>query len=251
MNDDTGNDEVFDRNDRALAVMAHDIKTPLTSIVSLLNVIKKGYVTDYDKVKDLVTRAGRQAETLIAMIDDILDYTLLADKSKVQREAVHLAEVFHDSLSAMKDYARQRNIAISSSPDIGSEAYIYGSYTFLLRAFNNILMNAIKYNRENGTIDITCLENTDKNTLVINFNDSGIGIPQEDLDKVFKIFERGKQARRNLDGSLGLGMALVKQIIQYHLGEILVTSAVDIGTTVIVTLPLFKPIKKQGGTDES
>jgi signal transduction histidine kinase len=90
MNDDTGNNEVFDRNDRALAVMAHDIKIPLTSIVSLLNVIKKGYVTDYDKVKDLVTRAGRQAETLIAMIDDILDYTLLADKSKVQREAVHL-----------------------------------------------------------------------------------------------------------------------------------------------------------------
>jgi two-component system phosphate regulon sensor histidine kinase PhoR len=151
----------------------------------------------------------------------------------------------------MKDYARQRNIAISSSPDIGSEAYIYGSYTFLLRAFNNILMNAIKYNRENGTIAVTCLENTDKNTLVINFNDSGIGIPPEDLKRVFKIFGRGKQARRNPDGSLGLGMALVKQIVRYHLGEIVVTSAVDIGTTVIVTLPLFKPIKKQEGTDES
>ena len=113
-------------------------------------------------------------------------------------------------------------------------------------------MNAIKYNREQGSITVDCLRKTDQNTVTIKFNDTGIGIPEDDLDKVFKIFERGKQARRNLDGSLGLGLALVKQIIDFHNGDITVNSAAGIGTTVIVTFPLLKKEKeKQGGNHES
>lgn len=237
-------------NEKALTIMAHDIKTPLTAIVSMLSVIKKGYVNDdTEKLKELVARAIKQAESLISMIDDILDYTLLADKSKIKREPVHLQEVFKSSISGMKSYAEKYQINFIYSPGIGREKYVNGSLSFLIRAFNNILMNAIKYNREQGNITIDCLENTDKNTITIKFNDSGIGILEEDLEKVFKIFERGKQARRNLDGSLGLGLALVKQIIDFHYGDIIVTSAVGKGTTVIVTLPLLKK-EKQGGAHE-
>ena len=159
-------------------------------------------------------------------------------------------EVFNASTNSMNSYIEQKQINLTYSQDLCKEHYVYGNRTFLIRAFNNILMNAIKYNREHGTITVDCLQNTQRNTITIKFNDTGIGIPADDFDKVFKIFERGKQARRNLDGSLGLGLALVKQIIDFHYGDITVNSAADIGTTVIVTLPLLKREKK-GGNHES
>jgi signal transduction histidine kinase len=105
------------------------------------------------------------------------------------------------------------------------------------------MMNAIKYNKEQGTITIDCRENTRQNTITIIFADTGIGVPEADLEKVFKIFERGRQARKNPDGSLGLGLSLVKQIIDFHCGEITINSIMDKGTTITVTLPLFKKEK--------
>lgn len=237
-------DQILTRDEKALTIMAHDIKTPLMSIVSMLTVIKKGYVDDdTEKMKDLVTRSIKQAESLIAMLDDILDYTLLADKSKVKRGPVHLFEVFKESINVMRAYIAQKHIEFTYAPDLGKEQYIFGNRTFLLRAFNNILMNAIKYNKEQGTITIDCRENNHKDNITITFIDTGIGIPEEDLEKVFKIFERGRQARKNLDGSLGLGLSLVKQIIDFHSGKITMNSIVDKGTTITVTLPLFKKEK--------
>jgi len=236
-------DQILTRDEKALTVMAHDIKTPLMAIVSMLNVIKKGYVDDdAEKIKDLVSRSIKQAESLIAMLNDILDYALLADKSKVNREPVHLSDVFKDSISVMRTYVDQKQILFTYAPDLGKEKYIYGNRTFLLRAFNNILMNAVKYNKEQGSITINCRENN-HNNIIITFADTGIGIPEEDLEKVFKIFERGRQARKNLDGSLGLGLSLVKQIVDFHFGEIAMNSAVDKGTTITVTLPLYKKEK--------
>ena len=238
--------------EKALAIMAHDLKSPLTAMVSMLGVIKKGYVDDVDKIQELVARAIRQAETLIAMVDDILDYTLLANKSTLKREEVHLYDVLLDSTHAMHSYVVRKNIKLTYCQELCKERYVSGSYTFLMRAFNNILMNAVKYNKENGDITIGCSENPGKKTITITFSDTGIGIPEEDLDKVFKIFERGRHARRNLDGSLGLGLALVKQIIEFHYGEINVTSTVGEGTTITVTLPLLnQKTNPQGGTDES
>lgn len=234
-------------NEKILAIMAHDIKAPLSTVVSLLDVINKGYVDDPDKIRELIFRASRKAESLVYMIDDILDYTLLSDKSRMKRQAVHLADVFKESLSTMIPYIEKRNIHLELSHDqIGKGHYVSGNYTFLLRAFNNIIMNAIKYNKENGTISIECREDSDTGTVTIMVGDTGIGIPHDEFDKVFHIFERGRYARKNIDGSLGLGLSLVKQIIDDHDGRIGMTSTVGVGTTMIVTLPVFKKIDKEG-----
>lgn len=237
-----------DRNrkedEKTLAKMAHDIKAPLSAIVSILGVIKKGYVNDIDKILELVSRASQKAETLIAMVDDILDYSLLANKSKMRREKVHLFDVFLDSISTMKPYADKRNITFTYNQELCKEKYVNGNYTFLFRAFNNIIMNAIKYNKENGDITIDCRENTDKNTIKITISDSGIGVHEEDLDKIFHVFERGKFAVEDIKGSLGLGLYLVKQIVEDHYGEVKLTSTVGVGTTVALTLPLLEKNQK-------
>jgi two-component system phosphate regulon sensor histidine kinase PhoR len=244
------NNKIISENGKALAIMAHDLKAPLSAIVSLLGVINKGYVNDMDKARELVGRASHKAELLIAMVDDILDYTLLADKQMMKRELVNILEILDECASMMKPYAEERKIALAISRDLSGEMLINGNYTFLMRAFNNIIGNAVKYNKENGSITIDYSVNTKKNSIEISVADTGIGIPEDEMDKVFKIFERGKYARRNINGSIGLGMSLVKQIFEDHDGVIALSSAVGVGTTVSVTLPLYKDTEQEGGKNE-
>jgi two-component system phosphate regulon sensor histidine kinase PhoR len=224
---------------KMLASMAHDIKAPLSTIIDLLDVISKGYVEDMDKIKELVARAGQKAETLVLMLDDILDYTLLEDKAMMKREIVNVFEVVNESVGMMKAYARERGVFLSFRKDLNGERNINGNYTFLLRVFNNLIMNAIKYNKADGEITIDYSENIKDNAITIAVADTGIGIPEDEQEKVFKIFERGRNARRNINGSLGLGLSLVKQIIEDHDGEIKLTSTVGVGTIIYITLPLI------------
>lgn len=231
---------------KALAIMAHDLKAPLSAVIDLLDVINKGYVEDVVKIKELVERATHKAETLIVMLDDILDYTLLANKTLLKLEILNILEIVDESVSTMKPYADDRNINVTCKKALTEKLHVEGNYTFLLRVFNNIIMNAVKYNKENGQITIDYSVNLKKNTVTVTVSDTGIGIPEDDMDKVFRIFERGRNARRNINGSLGLGMSLVKQIIEDHNGDIDISSTVGVGTTIVVTLPLIK----EGGTNE-
>ena len=221
-----------------LATMAHEIKAPLSAIVSLLSVIDKGYVTDPIKSKELVGRAKSKAEILMRMLNDILDYHMLTDKTKMKREKLDIYQVLKDSISMMKPYAQQRNISLIYKGTCQDERQVNGNYTFLMRVFNNLIMNAIKYNKDRGKIEFTCFVSPHEDFITIKVRDTGIGIPEDDLEHVFNIFERGKTARKNIDGSLGLGLSLVKQIIEDHEGSIKISSTINVGTTVTVTLPI-------------
>ncbi|MEN8153138.1 MAG: HAMP domain-containing sensor histidine kinase [Acidobacteriota bacterium] len=229
---------------KALAVLAHDIKAPLSSIIDLLNIIDRGYVTEPEKSKELVHRAIHKASTLIKMVDDILDFSKLADKSLMKREKLNIFNTLNESILLMRPYAESKNINIDQCEFCINERFILGNHTFLLRVFNNIIMNAIKYNKKNGKIIFNSYENSDNSKIIIEVEDTGIGIPEEDLQKVFLIFERGANARRNIDGSIGLGLSLVKQIIEDHDGTIKISSTIGIGTIVKIILPLFKEGEK-------
>ncbi len=237
--------KMTNEDQKALAVMAHDLKAPLSTVIDLLDVINKGYVEDVEKMKDLVSRATQKAEILIVMLDDILDYTLLANRTMIKMEDLNLVDVLKESFSMMRPYAEERGITVHCKKECLGVANIEGNYTFLLRVFNNILMNAVKYNKENGEITAGYSIDAQKNTVTVTISDTGIGIPEEDMGKVFRMFERGRNARRNINGSLGLGLSLVKQIIEDHKGEIDITSTVGVGTTIVVTLPLIKEKEEQ------
>lgn len=228
----------IEENVKNLAVIAHDLKAPLSAVVDLLSVVEKGYVDDPVKVKELITRARKKSEGLIRIVEDILDYTLLENKSQMKRERLNLIDIIDESYSIIDPYARQNKISIHYSQESCREKYVFGNYTFLLRAFNNIIMNAVKYNKENGRIDIRCFEKFGR-LIVVEISDTGIGIPPEDIESAFTIFSRGKEARKNIDGSIGLGLSLVKQIIKDHEGSIDVDSTVDVGTTLTIKLPLM------------
>lgn len=220
------------------AVMAHDLKAPLSAIVDLLTIIEKGYVDDPNKIRELISRARQKTETLITLVEDILDYTLLKNKTSIKREKLAIAPIIEESVSIIRPYALGRKISLDCCLQSCREKYVTGSYTFLLRAFNNVLMNAVKYNKDKGKVDIRCAENPDQ-TVSVEIRDTGIGISDDDLAHVFDIFSRGKEPRANSGGSLGLGLALVKQIVTDHDGSIDVSSTLGVGTTVTIKLPLY------------
>ena len=221
-----------------LAVIAHDLKAPISAVIDLLSVIEKGYVDDPNKVRELISRARQKSETLIKMVEDILDYTMLEGTSEMKREKLDIFSIIKESISIIRPYAKDRNISLNYCQKSCREKYVNGNDTALLRAFNNVFMNAVKYNRENGKIDTRCSENSNQ-TMTIEIRDTGIGISKEDLKNVFDIFSRGKEASKNFNGSIGLGLAIVKQIIKDHDGSIYISSTLDVGTTVNIKLPLF------------
>ncbi|MCP4215723.1 MAG: HAMP domain-containing histidine kinase [bacterium] len=234
---------------RALAAMAHDIKAPLTAVVSLLDLIIKGYVTDIDKAKEISGRAAQKAGLLIEMLDDIMDYTLLANKSMMRVEKIDACAVLAESINMMKPYADEKHIDLSPRTQCSEEKYVTGNYTFLLRVFNNLIMNAVKYNKKDGKIECDCIEVEGKDSVAISVSDTGIGVPDDEKERIFKIFERGKYARKNVNGCLGLGLSLVKRIVDEHHGSIDLTDTQEgVGTTFTVTLPL---LIEEGGTNES
>jgi len=221
-----------------LAAMAHDIKAPLAAIINLLELIEHGYVDDVLKARELAGRAHAKADMLLRMIDDILDYTLLAHKTEIAREPLDIMELLRESISTMKHFVDERGLTLelhNQEPDVYT---VMGNRTFLIRTFNNLLMNGIKYNRPEGRIDITVRPLLLGTRVSISFEDTGIGIDREDLRKVFNIFERGKYARRNIDGSIGLGLALVRQIVADHGGAIRIWSRLNTGTKITIVLPL-------------
>lgn len=225
---------------KALAVLAHDIKGPLSSIIDLLNVIDKGYVTNPEKSKQLISRAITKTSILIKMVDDILDYSKLEDKSLMKREKLNIFNTLNESITLMRQYAENRNIKIEQCDFCLHEEYVYGNHTFLMRVFNNVIMNAIKYNKKDGKIIFNSYRDDKDENIVMEIADTGIGISEEDVEKVFLIFERGSNARRNIDGSIGLGLSLVKQIVEDHDGAIEIKSTLNVGTTLKITLPLYK-----------
>lgn len=233
-------DKMLAKYHNSLVVMAHDIKAPLTSVVSLLKVITKGYVTDVDKMKDLVGRAAQKTERLVEMLDDIMDYVLLTDKS-MKRERLDLATVIEESVDMMKPYADEKTITLTDrTKGVMTEKWVYGNYTFLVRAFNNLIMNAIKYNKPNGSITVDFFHEPGTETVTLKVIDTGIGVSDEDKERIFKVFERGKDSRKNVDGSIGLGLSLVKRIVEEHDGKIDLSGAPGVGTTMSITLPLVR-----------
>ncbi len=226
--------------DRLIAVMAHDIKAPLSSIISLLDTILKGYLdNDLYKSKELVGRAHRKSKVLVKMLDDILDYSMISTRTNLKMGEVNIFEILKESVHMMKPYADEIGIRVTFKAERKISDKVWGNTTFLLRVFNNLIMNGIKYNKPKGKITIVYKKSRQLNEVEIKISDTGIGMDDEDVKKMFNLLERGKNAKKNIDGSIGLGMSLVKEIVNSHRGTIDVQSQLNVGTTIRVLLPLY------------
>lgn len=209
--------------------VSHELKTPLTSISGFAEMMKAGG-TPEEMVVDFSTSIYEEAQRLIALVGDIMKISALDEKTMYDIETVDLYEIATGIALRLKPIAQKRGIEINV---IGESACIQGTRSILEELVYNLCDNAIKYNKENGTVDIVI--NTTEKKVNLLVRDTGIGIPQTEQHRVFERFYRVDKSHSRLIGGTGLGLAIVKHAAMYHSAELKLESAENKGTTVFVS----------------
>ena len=231
----------FERQKRFSARAAHELKTPLATILVNLEVLELDGKTSPDRMEKVLTIVKANTERMIRLVEDLMRLT--SDKAHEMEEEVELSEVFAITLDELSPLIRKKDLTVSieNTPDIS----LTGSRVMLYRVMSNLLENAAKYNREHGSISI--VTGRDDNGVTVKIEDTGIGIPEEALPHIFEPFYRVDQSRSRAEGGAGLGLPLVKDIVEKHGGEVTVKSAAGEGTTFILRFPAsYRGVERRG-----
>lgn len=211
------------------ANVSHELKTPLTSISGFAEIIKNGFV----KQEDIPRFAGRiydEAQRLIILVEDIIKLSQLDEKQiSAKKENLDLYLLCEDVAYMLESVAEKNNIAMKVS---GNHIFIDGVRQILSEIVYNLCDNAIKYNRPNGSVFINVLEEDGRPAICVE--DTGIGIPSEDLDRVFERFFRVNKSHSKEIGGTGLGLSIVKHGAAYHNAQIKINSVLGQGTKITV-----------------
>ena len=231
----------FERQKRFSASAAHELKTPLATILVNLEVLELDGKTSPDRMEKVLTIVKANTERMIRLVEDLMRLT--SDKDHEMEEEVELSEVFAITLDELSPLIRKKDLTVSieNTPDIS----LTGSRVMLYRVMSNLLENAAKYNREHGSISI--VTGREDNGVTVKIEDTGIGIPEEALPHIFEPFYRVDQSRSRAVGGAGLGLPLVKDIVEKHGGEVTVKSAAGEGTTFILRFPAsYRGVERRG-----
>lgn len=211
--------------------VSHELKTPLTSISGFAEMMKSGGMPE-KTVIDFSTSIYDEAQRLITLVSDIMKISELEEGAvSLEKENVDLYELSTDIVKRLTPVANKRNISLNV---IGDTAYICGTKKILDEMIYNLCDNAIKYNKENGTVDV--IINTTNSKVNLTVRDTGIGIPAQEQSRVFERFYRVDKSHSKLVGGTGLGLAIVKHGAAYHNAEISLESTEGKGTSVTISL---------------
>ena len=210
--------------------VSHELKTPLTSISGFAEMMKSGGTPD-ETVIDFSTSIYDEAQRLITLVSDIMKISEL-DEGVIpfEKEQVDLCELSKDIIKRLTPVANKRNITLNV---IGDTALVSGTKKILDEMIYNLCDNAIKYNKENGTVDIIINQANGKTSVTVR--DTGIGIPQSEQSRVFERFYRVDKSHSKLVGGTGLGLAIVKHGAAYHDADVFLESTDGKGTSVTIS----------------
>lgn len=213
---------------------SHELKTPVTAIQTLGDAIAVTLPDDPDRAGSLIKRLNDESERLARLVGELLDLRRLEVAGPLERVPVDLAEVIRIVIAEQVPRAETRGVALEV--DVPDTAPIAGVHADLEAIVKNLVSNAVKYNREDGSVHVT-LE-TDGSARVLRVADTGIGIRQQDVPRVFERFYRVDTARSRATGGTGLGLSIVRHAVERHGGTVQVESELGAGTTFVVRLPI-------------
>ncbi len=227
-----------------IIAIVHELKTPLAAVQSYLNLILQKFLGPLnEKVEERLNRASQRSEEAIKMINDVLRISKLRLLDETAFEEVDLSEIICSVFEKQKINADMKHILLEVVKNNPDAIKVSGDKFLLELALSNITANAIKYTGSSGKVKIILDYNYKEN--IIKICDSGVGIPHEEIDKIFADFYRASNIRKlGLEGA-GMGLAFVKQIIEKHGGRITVQSPSEIGSKenpgacFIVNLPMI------------
>ena len=214
------------------ANVSHELKTPLTSISGYAELIKNGMATE----KDITRFAGeihRNSQRLLTLINDIIQLSQLDVQDKqTEKEAVDLCEIAQCMVDMLQFTAEKYQVSLAFQ---GEPCIIHANKTMMEELVYNLTDNAIRYNREGGWVNVYVV--AEQNQCRLTVEDNGIGISQENQERIFERFFRVDKSHSRQIGGTGLGLAIVKHILLLHDTELELESELDVGTKMTVRFP--------------
>lgn len=227
--------DAFAKQKRFLSDASHELRTPTSVIKSYCDVTLKKE-REKKEYEDALNVIRDTAEKMILLIQKILDAARLEarDALLLKKETVDIGSILNAVYKLMLPIADEKGIKILAVGD-AKGINISGDKERLTELFINLVDNAIKYNRKNGRVILS--SDVKNGAVIVTISDTGIGIPEEDLSKIFDRFYRVDKSRSEVNGA-GLGLSIAKAIVEAHNGSIEAASTVGKGSTFKIALPL-------------
>jgi len=218
--------------------VSHELKTPLSSITAYSEMLADGEAGDEKTLKEFCSVIQSQAQRLNRLIEDILNVSRIeSGLIKVDKKPLSLTILIEEQLKMIKSAANEKNIAIVAPNPIVFDQ-VYADKDMVSQVVVNLLSNAVKYTPAGGSIKIKIDVDQNTNLARVSVTDTGVGIPKDEVERVFDKFYRVSANEKQAKGT-GLGLNLVKQIVEkVHNGLVFVTSEVGVGSTFGFELPL-------------
>ena len=224
-----------------VANISHELKTPIGGISILAEAISEGS-DDPEMVKNFSERMKIEASRLSHLVQEIIDLSRIQDQNTTQNsQIVSLKHVIEEAIYQSKVRAEKRHVEINFVCE--EDIDFFGDRKQLVMAISNLVENAINYSPERTTVNVLLKKNEE--IAEITISDQGVGIAEEDIDRIFERFYRVDSARSRETGGTGLGLSIVKHVISNHGGDVQVWSVPGTGSTFTVLLPLNQTKEEQ------
>ncbi len=228
------------QKDKLFSILSHDLRSPFSSILGFCDILLKenDQLTTEDRLQ-FVAYIQEAAQDQLSLVNKLLDWSRLeSGHIQMERIEINVVDVVKKNINSLMGLAHQKQVKLHTT--LPTNVMVSGDKHMLSQVFGNLIGNSLKFTPHGGTISVELIEER-SNQWVIGVRDTGIGIPEEDLHKLFKVEE--KYTRKGLQGEkgTGLGLPVVHEIIQKHHGSIEVESKAGTGTLFLITLPKSQP----------
>ncbi len=235
ISDESEADRVHEVRRDFVANISHELKTPIGAL-SLLSEAVLSAKSDPEAVTKFATRMQHEAKRLTDLVQEIINLSRLQDSDPLQvASELNINDLVREAVDQCETTSEARNIWVTITE--GPDATVLGDREQLIMAIHNLIENAINYSPENTKVSVTT--NIEEDIVEISVTDQGIGIPEEELDRIFERFYRVDPARSRETGGTGLGLSIVKHVSNKHGGEVKVWSSPNVGSTFALRLPIY------------
>lgn len=229
--------ELNETKDRFISIVSHDLRTPFSSIIGFTDLLLNEKNIDEEKRTQYIHFIQESSKSMLGMVNSLLDWTRLqTGRIKFEPDRINAKYVIDKSIQILSGAAIQKKIKIVN--ELVKDFYIHADEGLLLQVFNNLISNAIKFTKPEGSIAVSAKANVEKKQVEFSVKDDGIGIKESDIHKLFKIDTKFTTSGTAGEKGSGLGLSLVHDIIRKHGGDIWVNSEVGKGTQFVFSIPV-------------
>ncbi len=224
-----------------LGNISHELKTPLFTVQGYILTLLDGALEDKAVRKKYLQRAQKGVERLIYIIKDLdLITKLEVGDLNLELSDFDIVELIHGVFELVEMKAGKKNISLTFDMNYESPIYVKADRDKIQQVLSNLIVNSIKYGHRDGTTEVS-VENLIRNKVIVRITDNGEGIPEEHIPRLFERFYRVDKSGSRKEGGSGLGLSIVKHIIEAHGEKMYVESVVDVGSEFSFTLEKTKP----------